>query len=143
MNIKKYSNYSVIERYSRSEKIDNKIATEHFNALKQFLSFCTKTEKPCFPSKQLDEIWHTFILYTQDYYSFCKDGLGKFVHHIPFNSDYDRTKNFRPGYFCFIDGNVMKKKYVTNLTQLDTIFKVDCGSGGDCSNTSSCSSCKD
>lgn len=140
MNYKQYSNYSVIQRYGIEAKVENDTAKNHFEALKQFLFLCSKSEHPCFPSKQLDEIWHTFILFTKDYYTFCKDGLGKFVHHIPFNDEQDKLNNFQPGYFCYIQENKMKKKFVKNLSQLETVFKADCGSGGDCS---SCSSCKD
>jgi hypothetical protein len=140
MNIKKYSNDSVIQRYCKETNLESKTAEEHFIALKHFLLLCSKSEEPCFPSKQLDEIWHTFLLYTKDYYSFCKEGLGKFVHHIPFNNETDKVQHFKPGYFCYIQGNKMKKKYVSNLKQLEKVFKADCGSGGDCS---SCSSCRD
>ncbi len=31
----------------------------------------------------LDEIWHTFILHTNDYHHFCKQLLGHYVHHAP------------------------------------------------------------
>lgn len=140
MNIKEYSNTSVIERYRQSEKLDSNVAKAHFTALKQFLQLSSQSKSPCFPSKQLDEIWHTFILYTKDYQTFCNEGLGEFVHHIPFNSEQDKSENFKPGYFCYIKGSKMKKKFVSNLMQLETVFKAGCGSGGDCSNCNSCSS---
>lgn len=35
------------------------------------------------PSKAVDEIWHSMILYTQKYGDFCKTHYGKFIHHIP------------------------------------------------------------
>lgn len=31
----------------------------------------------------LDEMWHTFLLFTEPYQSFCRDYLGRFVHHRP------------------------------------------------------------
>ncbi|MCX4248098.1 glycine-rich domain-containing protein [Paraliomyxa miuraensis] len=31
----------------------------------------------------LDEMWHTFILFTRDYHEFCRDRVGHFVHHAP------------------------------------------------------------
>lgn len=140
MKINTYTNSAVVQRYCKETNIDSKVADEHFTALKNFLLLCSKTNKPCFPSKELDEIWHTFILFTRDYYTFCLDGLGKFIHHIPFNSEVDKIENFKPGYFCFIKGKKMEKIYVVNLTQLESSCKTNCGSGGDCS---SCSSCRD
>lgn len=31
----------------------------------------------------IDEGWHSFLLYTEDYASFCNEYLGEFVHHVP------------------------------------------------------------
>lgn len=31
----------------------------------------------------IDEAWHHFILFTQDYDEFCKKHFGKFIHHVP------------------------------------------------------------
>ena len=137
-NYKNYLNNSVIERYIQSEKVERNSAIEHFNALKQFLRLCSSTKLPCFPSKQLDEIWHTFILFTKDYYFFCKKILGKFVHHNPFSNELDKIKSFEPGYFCYIENKKMKKIFVKNLTQLETIYKTNCGSDGKCTTCSNC-----
>ena len=140
-NYRAYQNSTLVEKYSKNENISIEKANEHFSALKEFLRFSTTTEKPCFPSKDLDEIWHTFILFTKDYQYFCKSMLGKFVHHVPLVNQNDNVENFEPGYFCFIENQKFKKKYVRTLTKLEINFKADCGSGGDCS--SSCNSCRD
>lgn len=31
----------------------------------------------------LDQAWHTFLLFTQEYQIFCEQNLGAFIHHIP------------------------------------------------------------
>lgn len=31
----------------------------------------------------IDEMWHTFILVTRDYATFCADMFGRFLHHDP------------------------------------------------------------
>lgn len=31
----------------------------------------------------IDEMWHTFILYTRDYADFCGQMFGRFIHHDP------------------------------------------------------------
>jgi hypothetical protein len=31
----------------------------------------------------LDEMWHTFILFTADYTSYCLDTFGAYIHHYP------------------------------------------------------------
>jgi hypothetical protein len=35
------------------------------------------------PSKVVDDLWHEFILHTQDYQRFCQRAFGGFFHHIP------------------------------------------------------------
>lgn len=35
------------------------------------------------PSQVVDCAWHDFILVTQQYQTFCQQGLGFFLHHIP------------------------------------------------------------
>jgi hypothetical protein len=34
-------------------------------------------------SKDVDEVWHSFILFTREYSEFCKSGCGQMVHHRP------------------------------------------------------------
>jgi hypothetical protein len=34
-------------------------------------------------SKDVDNLWHSFILFTKDYSSFCKKYIGRFIHHFP------------------------------------------------------------
>lgn len=31
----------------------------------------------------IDDIWHTFLLFTQEYQEFCLKYLGRFIHHVP------------------------------------------------------------
>jgi hypothetical protein len=35
------------------------------------------------PSKVVADLWHEFILYTQDYEAFCNKAFGRFFHHTP------------------------------------------------------------
>ncbi|UTW59579.1 hypothetical protein KFE96_04530 [Kordiimonas sp. SCSIO 12603] len=56
-----------------------------FSALKDYF-IIHKVEKKkgiAMPSKIVDDAWHEFILSTREYESFCKKGLGRFIHHIP------------------------------------------------------------
>lgn len=38
-------------------------------------------------SREVDEVWHTHILFTQDYINFCNQLIGKYVHHMPDTSE--------------------------------------------------------
>lgn len=39
-------------------------------------------------SKTVDEVWHTHILHTREYADFCQRAFGRFIHHIPNNSQH-------------------------------------------------------
>lgn len=43
-------------------------------------------------SKHVDNLWHTFILFTKEYEQFCNSFAGKFIHHAPLT---DEDKKFR------------------------------------------------
>jgi hypothetical protein len=34
-------------------------------------------------SPQVDEVWHSFILFTREYAAFCQEAFGQFIHHVP------------------------------------------------------------
>ncbi len=38
-------------------------------------------------SKDVDNLWHSFILFTKDYSDFCSKYSGKFIHHLPETSE--------------------------------------------------------
>jgi hypothetical protein len=37
--------------------------------------------------KEIDDIWHSFLLFTKDYMEFCDTYFGEFQHHTPIESD--------------------------------------------------------
>ncbi len=68
-------------------------------ALKDWFSIFTSTNRAefyDFPSREVDELWHTFILFTKDYREFCQNYLGQFLDHVPLenkNIEYPNLKN--------------------------------------------------
>jgi hypothetical protein len=54
-------------------------ALRHF-----FLAYLQSGRKRvAMPSQITDELWHEFILYTQNYQAFCQCAFGQFLHHSP------------------------------------------------------------
>ncbi|BBM87064.1 glycine-rich domain-containing protein [Candidatus Uabimicrobium amorphum] len=39
----------------------------------------------------LDEMWHTFILFTREYFDYCKRHFGHYIHHQP-TTKYEKDK---------------------------------------------------
>ena len=47
------------------------------------------------PIKEIDIVWHTFLLFTAEYADFCDRYVGRFVHHVHVtsrNSGYSRDE---------------------------------------------------
>jgi hypothetical protein len=45
-------------------------------------------------SQEMDEVWHTFILFTKDYQQFCETAVGRFIHHYPKGPEPERRAVF-------------------------------------------------
>lgn len=37
--------------------------------------------------RDIDEMWHTFILITKEYHQFCENFFGGYMHHVPESGD--------------------------------------------------------
>ncbi len=94
-----YKNPELIARY-RKDYPKNKISPQ--KALRELLKYfwlCAKYQEDkkknprdaslrfsCsvqYEMKEIDDMWHTFLLFTVDYTAFSKKYFGKFIHHIP------------------------------------------------------------
>lgn len=82
-NVLSYENKDIVEKFSQERNINSNESEIYFNEVKKFLLLCSISENTYTPSKEIDKIWHTFILFTRDYRFFCKNYLGTFIDHIP------------------------------------------------------------
>jgi hypothetical protein len=46
--------------------------------------------------RDIDQMWHVFLLYTKDYMDFCDQHFGEYLHHLP-----DIVPTFERGSFEF------------------------------------------
>lgn len=84
-----YENNQVVEKFASEHGMDLFLAKMYFMELKKFLFLCSISEERLAPSKEIDKIWHSFILFTKDYRFYCINFLGRFIDHIP---DTGKTK---------------------------------------------------
>lgn len=94
-----YKNYDVINRYKASYK-NNVLSPE--DVFSELLKYLWLTQKHKFDKEQfplnrdlefvcavhkemaeIDDMWHTFLLFTKDYMLFCEQFFGDYIHHIP------------------------------------------------------------
>lgn len=94
----KFSSYNlamVTARFQEDFPQYAKIATELELECKRFL-YATAIYPDSFlvPSDAIDEYWHTFILFTNEYNDFCTSTAGSFIHHYPPVGDTSYEKMF-------------------------------------------------
>ncbi|TRX62646.1 hypothetical protein FNH22_00700 [Fulvivirga sp. M361] len=79
----------IIEGFMERYDVSHDEAVDLFNETKKWLWLASKAEElenPLFIDRPLiiiDEMWHTFILHTRQYYKFCSDHFKRLIHHQP------------------------------------------------------------
>ena len=74
----------------RVSKVHGLPMARAFHCRDQFLRFfalCSHFGASLAPDQASDDFWHEFLLFTQDYASFCQRYLGYFLHHCPFDDE--------------------------------------------------------
>lgn len=78
----------LVDRITHDEWLDRSLAERIMDQALAFLGACaTNNGEPLGPSRKVDVGWHTFVLYTRDYAEFCDRVAGRFLHHVPTDSD--------------------------------------------------------
>lgn len=86
----------MVSRFAEDYNVTMADAEEVFTEMKRWLWICAKRKMavdgghvdfirvPLFNEVNvIDKMWHTFLLYTQDYAHFCHYYFGFFIHHEP------------------------------------------------------------
>lgn len=117
-----YQNDRLLERYVKDYAVSKESAARRFEALKQFMYLCAATPGYKVTSEKIDSMWHTFLLFTKDYHTFCHGYLGRFINHEPFETpapdSYLMTRSMAQRLFGNLDEDLWPKE-----------AKVDCTSG--------------
>lgn len=92
----------VITRYGRDHNLSYQDAERHVFELRRFLALCAlNSAQPYGMRGQIDEAWHTFIMFTRDYADFCRRVAGRFIHHQP-DTDAEERSSSSSGYERFL-----------------------------------------
>jgi len=96
VNVLAYKNEEVVSRFAEDYRVSIADAEDIFLEMKRWLSICAKRKVavdrgevdfirvPLFnEAYAIDLMWHTFLLYTEDYAEFCDKHFGFFIHHHP------------------------------------------------------------
>ncbi len=74
----------LVNRVIKDHDLDETTAAAIVDGVLGFLKLCADHPGYQFaPSKNIDIGWHTFLLYTREYWEFCERLAGRFIHHAP------------------------------------------------------------
>lgn len=126
----------IITRYSREFELNRAEAEARFREMLRFLQCCADERGAAFaPSKVVDEAWHTFLLHTSDYWRYCREVLGGFIHHQPSDAPesgaYERTLSALARRFGQPDERYWPTARAGNCNTESECY-------GNCSNTGGC-----
>lgn len=78
----------LVRRIVKDEQTDQATAERIMGQALAFLKACAVNPGVGLsPSPAVDIGWHTFILHTREYASFCEQVAGRFIHHAPTDGD--------------------------------------------------------
>lgn len=78
-----YQNPLLVKRIAEDRKVSDKVAKTIFEDTKKFLLLAGTLPYGLVPPKKVDDGWHVFILFTEDYADFCEQNFGEMIHHRP------------------------------------------------------------
>ena len=117
-----YQNDHLLARHLRDNGGTREDVERCFLAMKQFLVVCSVVPGQKVAYQDVDELWHTFLLFTRDYQNFCEEYLGRFIHHDPNGGfptgTYETTRELAKEMFSPIDEHFWAKE-----------TRIDCSGG--------------
>jgi hypothetical protein len=78
-----YDMSDVMLRYKEKTRLPDDVLKEHEREIKRFLVLSSINPGAYGMRGPLDELWHTFIIFTSSYARFCMTLGGDFIHHLP------------------------------------------------------------
>ena len=92
-DIMSYHNDDVLLKFRKEWNVTPEEADDIFNETKKFIWLASTCLTECYNIKVheqlqiIDEMWHTFIQFTDAYTSYCEKYLGAYLHHYPNTND--------------------------------------------------------
>lgn len=99
-DVLEYRNDDIVERFQETWDLPLGECQELFTDTLRWLWLSAAAQQQPEPvtlaisqsTKLIDEMWHTFVLFTKEYHEFCNTYFGHYIHHDPTTrAEYDRT----------------------------------------------------
>jgi hypothetical protein len=74
----------LLRKYCMEHSLPIETGCEHEREIKRFLALSViNSSTKYMMSGPMDELWHSFILFTKKYHDFCYLVAGHYIHHVP------------------------------------------------------------
>ena len=96
----------ILARYQSEQGFSDAVVVDHHRELIRFMSLCaTGINEGKFYGMMgaIDELWHTFVIFTREYAQFCDKVAGQFMHHVPEVQKSGVSDDTLEHYFAFLD----------------------------------------
>jgi len=141
-HIMQYPFAQVREKLLLTGKLPEARIDEAINEFRKYLVLIALGHKNVgMNSREVDEVWHTFILFTRDYMLFCNEVFGHYLHHQPSipSQPIDGTARQR-----FLEAYRREFGDLPSIWGINADCSPDSGGGGsECSPTPSCDGAPD
>lgn len=82
-----YRNADVVHKFVDHFRIPEDEGASIFDEVKKWLWLNSLEDAPLLyvtaEIQIIDEMWHTFVLFTKDYAAYCESRFGRYIHHKP------------------------------------------------------------
>ena len=93
-----YTNSDIVYRFQKTYGVSREQSEDIFNQVKKWLWLSHQRRLAGLdanlfidpPLVVIDEMWHNFVLFTKEYFGFCKQYFGYYIHHAPATEAEDR-----------------------------------------------------
>lgn len=130
----------ILARYRSDHEVPQESADIHEREVKRYLAICANYPEERFPmAASIDELWHTFLIFTKEYHDFCGMLGVPFIHHDPIGEKTDRTE-MQTTYELFL--HIYRNKFgeAAPMSIWPARLDGECAGGGDCE--SNCAQCR-
>ncbi len=106
-----------------------------FTEFKKFAGLAALYDKTIsMTSKDVDSVWHQFILFTRQYHDFCKDYVGEYLHHNPRTSLTPLAKDSKNNFIELYQKTYGQIPAIWNVTEDCSVCSNHCHGAPSCDN---------
>lgn len=123
-----YQNTDVVLKFRKEWDVSPEEADELFIEMKKFLWLAAMSLNDCANITVhqqfhiIDEMWHTFIQFTDAYSNFCEEYLGGFLHHFPMTNDMIQKEMRHVNQTGITYREYRFKEYTDQLQRIETLL---------------------